>query len=124
MTTERLYLQSADELLAWLDENPTEVNSIERRWIMEKLASKLETIADKAADEDDAAYQIGYDTGYDDGVDNAKEDMASEIQDLEERIEELEEEIRDLEDQASNAFAEGYQAAARDNDAIETLELS
>jgi flagellar biosynthesis/type III secretory pathway protein FliH len=124
MTTERLYLQSADDILVWLDDNPTEVNSIERRWIIERLASRLETIADRAADEDDAAYQTGYDTGYDDGFDNAKEEMASEIEDLESKIEDLEAEIRDLEDQASNSFAEGYQAAARDNDAIETLELS
>lgn len=124
MTTEKLYTKGAADLLAWLDENPTEPFTIERKWIEQKLTSKLEEIADLAADEDDAAYQVGYDTGYDDGFDNAKEEMASEIEDLEARIEELEADNRDLEEQAADAFAQGYQSAARDNDAIETLELS
>jgi archaellum component FlaC len=124
MTSERTYVDGAERLLKWLDENPSEPLTIERRWVEEQITSKLEEIAERAADDDDAAYQVGYDTGYDDGFDNAKEEMASEIQDLESRIEDLEGEIRDLEEQSANAFAEGYQAAAQDNEMIEKLELS
>lgn len=114
MTTENLYAKSAANLLAWLDENPTEPFTIERKWIEAHLASELEIIADRAADEDDAAYQVGYDTGYADGTDNAKEDCASEIEDLESRIEDLEAEIADLEGQAANAFAEGFEIGSKD----------
>jgi flagellar biosynthesis/type III secretory pathway protein FliH len=124
MTTEKLYVNGAAELMAWLDENPTAPFTIERKWMEEQLASKLETIADRAADEDDAAYQVGYDTGYDDGFDAAKEEMASEIEELESKIEDLEAEVRDLEEQSADSFAQGYQTATQDNDAIETFKLS
>jgi flagellar biosynthesis/type III secretory pathway protein FliH len=124
MTTENTYLDGAYRLLKWLDENPSAPLTIERKWAEQHVAAELGTISDRAADEDDAAYQVGYDTGYDDGFDNAKEEMASEIQDLESKLEDLEAEVRDLEEQAADAFAQGYQTAARDNDAIETLELS
>lgn len=124
MTSERTYVDGAERLLKWLDENPSEPLTIERRWVEEQITSKLEEIAERSADEDDAAYQVGYDTGYNEGFDAAKEETASEIEDLESRIEDLEAEIRDLEDQSADAFAQGYQTGAEDNDSIETFKLS
>lgn len=101
MTTERLYAKHAAEILAELDNRPTEPFTFERRQLEEWLVRRLEIVSELAADEDDAAYQSGYDIGYEDGQDKGREDMDEEMSALEDKVSEHEDTIETLSDQVS-----------------------
>ena len=123
MTTEKLYLDGAEEILNRFDENPTAPFTIERKWAVERLAMTLQAITDKAADEDEAAYQAGYDEGTEEGRYQAEQDYEDRIAELETEIDDLRNELEDAQRDVDNAFAEGYEAASRGHGSNETLEL-
>lgn len=123
MTTEKTYADAADKILDLVDENPTQPFTLERRELASRIARLVEIASDKAADEDDAAYQSGYDEGYYEAKDEVSSDFENEIRELEEQINDLERELESAKDEAASAFAEGYQTAAKDNDAIETIKF-
>lgn len=107
MTSEKLYLNGAEQILNFIDENPTEPFTIERKWLVTQLADKLQAISDKAADEDEAAFQVGYDEGWYEGRSQAESDYENDIMDLEDRIRELEVEL-------SNVQADNFKTDPRD----------
>jgi hypothetical protein len=107
VTTSNLYFKSAEELMKLIDDNLTEPNTIERRWLIERLVPKLQDITDKAADEDEAAFQVGYDEGWYEGRSQAESDYENDIMNLEDRIRELELEI-------SNLHADNLRTDSRD----------
>jgi flagellar biosynthesis/type III secretory pathway protein FliH len=119
MTTDRLYTRGAAEIMALVDEFPSEPFSVERKWLEEKLVSKLMHIADLAADEDEAAYQTGYDNGYEEAKDEAEDRIAE----LESDLEDAQAELAEALEEADRAFADGFETGAR-SEGAETIELS
>lgn len=113
------YQKFAEEIMALVDENPTVPLSIERRWLVEKLAEKLACIVGYAEDEFNVSYDVGYDTGYD----QATEESEERIQELEERIEELEDELAQAKEDLDQSFAEGYETASGGHRVIEKLDF-
>lgn len=113
--------KAALEIMALVDEYPSEPFSLERKWLLEKLEAKLVWAWDAFEDEADANYQVGYDVGYSDGHDEGKAEMEDElesrIQDLEDQVNDLETEIEDMQTKIDQAFTEGFEIGARNPDA-------
>jgi flagellar biosynthesis/type III secretory pathway protein FliH len=119
MTTEATYIKAAARIMALVDENPTEVFSLERRQIEERITRIVEQSSDLASDEDDAAYQLGYEEGYYEAKNLVTQDFEQDIRSLEKEIEDLHNELELAKDEAANAFAEGFEAGAQNSDNIE-----
>jgi hypothetical protein len=119
MTTEVTYVKAAAKIMALVDENPTEVFSLERRQIEERITRIVEEASDLASDEDDVAYQLGYEEGYYEAKNLVTQDFEQDVRSLEKEIEDLHNELELAKDEAANAFAEGFEAGAQNSDNIE-----
>jgi flagellar biosynthesis/type III secretory pathway protein FliH len=119
MSTEATYIKAAAKIMALVDENPTEVFSLERRQIEEHITRIVEEASDLASDEDDVAYQLGYEEGYYEAKNLVTQDFEQDIRSLEKEIEDLHNELELAKDEAANAFAEGFEAGAQNSDNIE-----
>jgi flagellar biosynthesis/type III secretory pathway protein FliH len=99
----------AREIMALVDEFPSEPLSFERRGIIEKLTAILAQFADDVESEQQSSFDVGYDCGYNDGCSEKEEDLNEEILNLEDKISELEEEVSASYDEG---FAAGLAAAS------------
>lgn len=120
---DRQYYNAAEEIMALVDENPSELFSLERKFLIQRLRSKLERFYQVTEDELDSSYQVGYELGYDEGKDEATSDYEARIEELEEKIEELRRDLEEVDSKIDQAFADGYQTAAQDDKIVETLKF-
>jgi len=90
----------AEDVMALIDENPSEPLSIDRKWLLEKLEVLVAQYSDRIDNERDTAYQLGVEDGEASMQEQMEEEYDQQIQDLEERITELETEL-------DKAYAEG-----------------
>jgi flagellar biosynthesis/type III secretory pathway protein FliH len=119
MSTEATYIKAAAKIMALVDENPTEVFSLERRQIEEHITRIVEEASDLASDEDDVAYQLGYEEGYYEAKNLVTQDFEQDIRALEEEIDDLRNELELTKNEAASAFAEGFEAGAQNSGNIE-----
>jgi TolA-binding protein len=117
---DKQYDSAAEEIMALVDENPSELFSLERRWLVEKIKDKLLHFVGLAEDEDQGTYDAGYDSGYSD----AEDESETRIGELEQEIEDLQDRVNELEDEVEKAFAEGVEAGQRMRGDVESIELS
>lgn len=110
---------TALEIMALVDEFPSEPFSFERRSILERIEDMLNKAWDTFEDEAASNYEVGHEVGYSEGKEEAESELEERIQDLEDRIEELESEADEIEDRA---FTEGFEAGLRGANA-EVIEL-
>lgn len=98
----------AREIMALVDENPSEPFSFERREIEEQIRYKIGRHTQEVDEELDASFSLGHDEGRREGYEDARDEYRS-------RIEELEEEIKNLREEVEKAHAdgvvEGYEGA-------------
>lgn len=120
---DRQYYNAAEEIMALVDENPSELFSLERKFFIERLKSKLEHFYGVCEDHLDGSYQVGYDLGYDEGKEETASEYESRIDELEEEVEELRQDLEDMNSKIDQAFADGYQTAAQDDKIVETLKF-
>jgi flagellar biosynthesis/type III secretory pathway protein FliH len=97
-------LEAARDIMALVDEFPSEPFSLERREIESKLEDLIARLHDIHEDAKESYYQLGYEDGYG----SAKEDSEQEIQELEDKIPALEEDVREAYDKG---YEEGYERA-------------
>ncbi len=105
--------KAAQEIMALVDECPSEPFTFERRQVIDKLETLMDNLLDVSQASKDSWQQVGYDEGYDAGYDQANEESATHTNELEDRINELEIELQDERQNTDNAFTEGYETASR-----------
>ncbi len=120
---DRQYHNAAEEIMALVDENPSELFSLERKFLIERLKTKLLNIYGVCEDDLDGSYQVGYDLGYDEARQEISSDYELRIEELEEEIEELRQDLDEMDAKIDQAFADGYQTAAQDDKIVETLKF-
>lgn len=98
-------LEAAREIMALVDEFPSEPFSLERRQVEEKLEELISKLHDIHEDAKESYYQIGHEEGYS----SAKEDSEQEVQELEDKIAELEQDVRETYDKG---YDDGYDRAS------------
>jgi flagellar biosynthesis/type III secretory pathway protein FliH len=82
------------EIMALVDENPSEPFSYERKRVLEQITDICAQAWNEMEDEATQNYELGREDGFRDGYDEAEQESDNTIQDLEERIKELEEDVR------------------------------
>jgi flagellar biosynthesis/type III secretory pathway protein FliH len=99
--------QAAREIMALVDEFPSEPLSFERKQVLEKLEDLISRLHDIHEDAKESYYQLGHEEGYGSG----REDSDLEIEELRDKISELEEAVQEAHDKG---FDEGYDRASID----------
>jgi archaellum component FlaC len=98
----------AHDIMALVDENPSESFTYERKVLLEKLEDLFARFVQQADDE----LQTSFDIGFEEGSDSVREEMQAEVETLEDEIEDLKNEIEEAKNGAySDGFAEGYETA-------------
>lgn len=118
---DRQYYNAAEEILALVGDNPPELFSLERKFLVDRIKNKLMRVYQIAEDELDTSYSLGYDLGHDEGCSETREDYEDRISELEEELEELRRDLEESDAKIDQAFADGYQTASRDDKIVETL---
>ncbi len=105
--------KAAQEIMALVDECPSEPFTFERRQVIDKLETLLDKLLDISEDSKESWQQLGYEEGYNAGYEEAEQDNETQINELEDRINELETELQEERQNSDNAFTEGYETASR-----------
>jgi flagellar biosynthesis/type III secretory pathway protein FliH len=98
----------AHEIMALVDEYPSEPFSFERREVEEQICYKIGRHTQEVDEELDASFSLGYDEGKREGYEEATNEFRSRIEELEEQIKNLE---QDVEKAHEDGVAEGYEGA-------------
>lgn len=94
-------LMTARELMALVDEFPSEPLTFERKIVEAKIAHSLDRFVQRCEDE----LSQGFDTGYEMGYADCRDELHSTIQDLEDQIQDLKEALSGLETENSQLLA-------------------
>lgn len=111
--TDETALNVAREIMALVDEFPSEPFSYERKQVESKLELVLARYADDTKDAHDSYYQVGFDEGHYEAKMEAEDEYETRIQELEEAIDDLRNDLNDAEAKLDQAFAEGYETASK-----------
>lgn len=103
-----LRVKVAHDIMALVDEHPSEPFTYERKVLLEKLENLFAQFVQQADNELETSFQIGFEEGQD-----AKEDeLYGEIDDLQNQVMDLENEVEEAKKEAyTDGFAEGYETA-------------
>lgn len=108
-----LRIQVAHDIMALVDEHPSEPFTYERKVLLEKLEDLFARVTQQADDE----LQTSFDIGFEEGADSMREEMQIEIETLEDEVEDLKNEIEEVKKEAyTDGFAEGYETARAEFD--------
>ncbi len=115
---------TAIEIMALIDEFPSEPLTFERKQLVSLIEDKLftawNTFENEAVTEYNAGYDSGFDEGYDEGYREAVEEGEPTIEELHNEIEDLKKEIESVQQQS---FAEGYEAGLHDRGNVDSIEI-
>ena len=103
------YKDFALEIMALVDEYPSEPFSFERKAVIEKLEMMVAQHTHQIEGELDDAFSFGLD----EGKRQAEADCENEIRELQEQLEEAQRDIETLTEDNERAFSEGYETAVR-----------
>jgi len=121
--TDETALSVAREIMALVDEFPSEPFSYERKQVEEKLEILLARYADDTKDAHDSYYQVGFDEGLYEGKMEAEDEYVTRIEELEMEIEDLQRDLEEAEKQADQAFAEGYETASKSGHVVDNFDF-
>lgn len=94
-------ITTARELMALVDEFPSEPLTFERKIVEEKIVRFLDRFVQRCEDE----LSQGFDTGYEMGFADCRDELQNTIQDLEDQIQDLKEALSALEIENSQLLA-------------------
>lgn len=99
-----LAAQVAEEIMALVEENPSEPFSFERKNLLEDIKDRLTRFSEQA----DYELQYSFELGVEEGRNQASEDADAQFTELKSRIEELEQELRE---EYTKGYNEGFDTA-------------
>jgi flagellar biosynthesis/type III secretory pathway protein FliH len=108
-----LRVKVAHDIMALVDEFPSEPFTYERKVLLEKLEELFAQFVQQADDE----LGLSFDIGFEEGADSVREEMEAEIETLEDEIADLKDEVEEAKKEAyTDGFAEGYETARAEFD--------
>lgn len=102
-------LKAAYEIMALVDEFPSEPFSYERKMLVEKLELFIAKHTDQMDDELDYSFNLGFDTGANSKNEELKAEHAEEIDYLQSKLDEMEEQVKQAYDEGFAAGIEFHQ---------------